>query len=295
MKKDVALVLSSGSSRGLAHIGAIEALEERGYNITSVAGCSMGAIVGGMYAADKLAELKSWFVEMNRKRMFELTDFRLSTHYLVKGEKIMDALGELIPNVRIEDLPIPLSLVATDMNSGEEVVFRSGNLNRAIRASFSIPVVLQPVREGDMLLMDGGIANPLPLNRVERHEGDILVSSNVSAKWVLKAVKQQIKKQLAAVKMSEEQTWLERLVEQRDKLFSKLTDEEMSSLTVLDKVSDVMIQQHGELMKQLCPPDINIDVATNQFGSFDYDRAEEIILFGYEKMIAAIETYEQRP
>ncbi len=257
MKKEVALVLSSGSSRGLAHIGAIEALEERGYNITSVAGCSMGAIVGGMYAAGKLAELKSWFVEMNRKRMLELTDFKIGAHYLVKGEKIMDALGELIPNVRIEDLPIPLSLVATDMHSGEEVVFRSGNLNRAIRASFSIPVVLRPVREGDMLLMDGGIANPLPLNRVERHEGDLLVASNVSAKWVLK------------------------------------NDEAMSSLTVLDKVSDVMIQQHGELMKQLCPPDITMDVATNQFGSFDYDRAEEIILFGHEKMLAAIEAFEQ--
>lgn len=257
MKKEVALVLSSGSSRGLAHIGAIEALEERGYNITSVAGCSMGAIVGGMYAAGKLAELKSWFVEMNRKRMLELTDFKIGAHYLVKGEKIMDALGELIPNVRIEDLPIPLSLVATDMHSGEEVVFRSGNLNRAIRASFSIPVVLRPVREGDMLLMDGGIVNPLPLNRVERHEGDLLVASNVSAKWVLK------------------------------------NDEAMNSLTVLDKVSDVMIQQHGELMKQLCPPDITMDVATNQFGSFDYDRAEEIILFGHEKMLAAIEAFEQ--
>ena len=293
MKKNVALVLSSGSSRGLAHIGAIEALEEEGYTITSVAGCSMGAIVGGMFAAGKLAELKAWFGEMNRKRMFELTDFRLSTHYLVKGEKIMEALGELIPNMKIEDLPIPLSLVATDMNAGEEVVFRSGDLNRAIRASFSIPVVLRPVREGNMLLMDGGISNPLPLNRVERHEGDILVSSNVSAKWALKALRQQVQKQLSTIKTSDEQSWLERLVEQRDKLFSKLTDEEMSSLTVLDKVSDVMIQQHGELMKQLCPPDINIDVAMDQFGSFDYDRADEIIHFGREKMLAAIETYER--
>jgi NTE family protein len=255
--KKVALVLSSGSSRGLAHIGAIEALEERGYTISSVAGCSMGAIVGGMYAAGKLPELKTWFAEMTRKRMLELTDFALNKGFLVKGEKIMEALGELIPEVKIEELAIPLALVATDMNSGNEVVFHSGNLNRAIRASFSIPVVLQPVREGDMLLMDGGIANPLPLNRVERQEGDILVSVNVSAPWTKKEIT------------------------------------EMNSLTVLDKVSDVMIQQHGELMKQLCPPDINIDVAMNQFGSFDYNRADEIIRFGHDKMIAAIEAYEQ--
>ena len=257
MKKDVALVLSSGSSRGLAHIGAIEALEAHGYTITSVAGCSMGAIVAGMYAAGKLSELKTWFVEMTRRRMLELTDFSLGKSYLVKGEKIMDALGELIPDKLIENLPVSLALVATDMITGNEVVFRSGNLNRAIRASFSLPVVLQPVHEGDMLLMDGGITNPLPVNRVARHEGDILVSSNVSAKWL------------------EAQT------------------SQLSSLTILDKVSDVMIQQNCELMKQLCPPDISIDVAMNQFGSFDYDRADEIIRFGFDKMAAAIEAFEQ--
>lgn len=256
MKKDVALVLSSGSSRGFAHIGAIQALEERGYRITSVAGCSMGAIVGGMYAAGKLPELTAWFAEMNRRRMLELTDFSLNTQYLVKGERIMDALGELIPDVQIEDLPIPLALVSTDMRTGNEVVFRSGNLNRAIRASFSLPVVLKPVREGNMLLMDGGIVNPLPLNRVVRHENDILVSSNVSGKWV----------------------------KPQDKL---------SALSILDKVSDVMLQQHGELMKLLCPPDISIDIATNQFGSFDYDRIDEISRFGYLKMLAAIDAYEK--
>ena len=291
MGKNVALVLSSGSSRGLAHIGAIEALEANGYTITSVAGCSMGAIVGGMFAAGKLAELKTWFAEMTRRRMFELTDFALSKNYLVKGERIMEALGELIPDVKMEDLQMPLALVATDMNSGDEVVFRTGNLNRAIRASFSIPVVLQPVREGDTLLMDGGIANPLPLNRVVRHEGDILVCSNVSAKW-LPTPAAETTETTKNTEPSRSPSWLERLLEQRDKLF-KQTESEMSSLTILDKVSDVMIQQHGELMKQLCPPDINMDMAMNQFGSFDYDRADEIIQFGFDQMSAAIKAYEQ--
>lgn len=290
MSKNVALVLSSGSSRGLAHIGAIEALEERGYTITSVAGCSMGAIVAGMFAAGKLAELKTWFAEMTRRRMLELTDFSLGKNYLVKGEKIMDALGELIPDLHIEDLAMPLSLVATDMNTGNEIVFRSGNLNHAIRASFSIPVVLQPVRDGEMLLMDGGIANPLPLNRVERHPDDILVSVNVSAPWI----KEVPSEQPEAPKPNTEPSWLERLLEQRDKLFTRSSDDGMSSLTVLDKVSDVMIQQHCELMKRLCPPDINIDVAMNQFGSFDYDKADEIIRFGYDKMMKAIDEYENK-
>lgn len=255
MERRVALVLSSGSSRGLAHIGAIEALEERGYEISSVAGCSMGAIVAGMYAAGKVEDLKLWFTEMTRRRMLELTDFSIGKSYLVKGEKIMEALGELIPDMRIENLAIPLALVATDMYTGKEVVFESGDLNKAIRASFSLPVVLQPVKENEMLLMDGGISNPLPLNRVHRQAGDILVSSNVSGPW------------------------------ERGR-------EETSGPKLLDRVSDVMIWQHCELMKQLCPPDISIDIAMNSFGSFDYNKADEIIRFGYEKMCKAIDDYE---
>ena len=254
--KEVALVLSSGSSRGLAHIGAIEALEERGYTITSVAGCSMGGIVAGMYAAGKLHELKEWFLEMNRMRMLELTDFSIGKSHLVKGERIMEKLGELIPDYRIEDLKIPLALVATEMHTGKEIVFRKGNLNQAIRASFSIPVVLKPVKMDRMLLVDGGVSNPLPLDRVKRHAGDILVSVNVSAPW-------------KRIKLS------------------------LNSLTVLDRVADVMIFRHCELMKRLCHPDVSVDIAINQFGSFDYDRADEIIRFGYEKMNEALDAYER--
>lgn len=106
-KKDVALVLSSGGARGLAHIGAIEELEGQGYHITSVAGCSMGALVGGMYAAGRLAEFKQWMMSVDKMKILSLLDVSLSINHLVKGVKIIDALKEIVPDVMIEDLRIP--------------------------------------------------------------------------------------------------------------------------------------------------------------------------------------------
>ena len=282
MSKNVALVLSSGSSRGLAHIGGIEALEERGYTITSIAGCSMGSIVAGMFAAGKLPELKAWFLDMTRKHMFELMDFTFTKNYLVKGEKLMAAIGEMIPDYQIENLNIPLALVATDMKKGEEVVFRSGNLNKAIRASFALPVLLQPVKDGDKLLMDGGMCNPLPLNRVPRTEGDILACVNVSGAFITKPEEEKAP------------SWLDTMIEKYAGKVLKPTEKQMGTLSILDRCSDVMIQQNSELMKRYCPPDICVDIAMNQFGSFEYDHAEEIIRFGYDKMMAQIDEYEKK-
>ena len=178
--QNVALVLSSGGARGLAHIGAIEELEAEGYHITSIAGCSMGALIGGVYAAGKLEEFREWMKTIDRKKMLELTDFSLSLNHFVKGTRIIEAIMEFVPDVLIEELPIPYCAVATDWKAGREVVFREGSLFEAIRASISLPVFYEPVRRDGMILIDGGVTNPIPLNRVARHEGDILVGIDVS-------------------------------------------------------------------------------------------------------------------
>ena len=128
MSKDVALVLSSGGARGLAHIGAIQELEAQGYRITSVAGCSMGALIAGVYATGKLDTFREWMKTVNKKKMLELTDFSLSINHLVKGNRIIEAIMEFVPDVPIEELPIPYCAVATDWNTGREVVFRKGSL-----------------------------------------------------------------------------------------------------------------------------------------------------------------------
>ena len=178
--KDVALVLSSGGARGLAHIGAIEELENNGYRINSIAGCSMGALIGGVYAAGKLEAFRDWMKTIDRKKMLELTDFSLSLNHLVKGSRIIEAIMEFVPDMPIEDLPIPYCAVATDLKAGREVVFDKGSLFEAIRASISLPSFYEPVQRDDMILIDGGVINPIPLNRVQRQPGDILVGVDVS-------------------------------------------------------------------------------------------------------------------
>ena len=260
MKKEVALVCSSGSSRGLTQIGAIEALTDRGYRIHAVAGCSIGAIVGSMCAAGKLQELKEFFLSMDIKQMVRLSDFSVHANYIIKGSRLLEAFSKMIPDVRIEELPTPLALVATDLRTGREAVLREGNLAQMIRASFSLPVILQPVEHEGMLLVDGGITNPLPLNRVERKEGDLLVALNVSAPIDT----------------------------------TKDDAQDKHALTMLDRVSDIMIVQNGEMMKQLCPPDMEMQIAINDLGTYDYDKADQLIALGYELMSREIDTYEIR-
>lgn len=179
-KKDVALVLSSGGPRGFAYIGAIEELESRGYNITSVAGCSIGSLVGGIYAAGGLEDFKKWLFQLNNYKLLSLLDVSLSKSYLVKGEKVIEAIKKVVPNVNIEDLRIPYRAVATDLYTGEEVVFSEGKLFDAIRASISIPSLFRPVRYGYHTLIDGGAVNTAPFSIVPRNGNDILVSFDVN-------------------------------------------------------------------------------------------------------------------
>lgn len=178
--KDVALVLSSGGPRGFAYIGAIEELERRGYNITSVAGTSIGSLIGGIHAAGKLQEVKEWLFTLDAWKVFTLMDISVSMNHIVKGDKVISALKEIVPSVNIEDMKIPYSAVATDLFTGEEVVFREGDLFQAIRASISIPSLFRPVKYGYRTLIDGGIANTMPIDRVARNGHDILVAFDVN-------------------------------------------------------------------------------------------------------------------
>lgn len=181
MSKDVALALSSGGPRGFAYIGAIEELTQRGYNITSVSGTSIGSLIGGIYAAGKLNEVKDWLFGLDAWKVFSLMDLYLGKNHFVKGEKVIGALKEIVSDVNIEDMRIPFCAIATDLYTGEEVIFDKGPLFTAIRSSISIPSLFRPVRHGNTVLIDGGIANCLPSNRVHRNGQDILVAFDVNA------------------------------------------------------------------------------------------------------------------
>lgn len=286
MKKNVALVLSSGGARGLAHIGAIEELERRGYCITSIAGCSMGALIGAMYAAGKLAEVKEWMVQLDKKKILSLVDFSFSLNHLVKGEKVMDALKEIVPDVNIEDLPIPYAAVATDWNSGKEVVFKKGSLYEAVRSSISIPLFFNPVRKGEMLLVDGGLVNGLPLNRVARVKGDLLVGVNVSTHDYKeeKLMSDIIDKKTLAKSLPA--AIVKRIMDYQEGLG-------LNYMTLLSRTISIMLEQNTRQQIIISKPDIAVQVQMKRYGGNDYDKAAEISLIGENKMRKALNEYEQ--
>lgn len=286
MKKDVALVLSSGGARGLAHIGAIEELEAKGYRITSIAGCSMGALIGGVYAAGKLKEFREWMKTIDRKKMLELTDFSFSFNHIVKGTRIIETIMEFVPDVLIEDLPIPYCAVATDWKAGREVVSRNGSLFEAIRASISLPAFYEPVQRDGMILIDGGVTNPIPLNRVERHNGDILVGVDVSghdyaAQWEEKQALTERRKRSTSFSQ---------------KVINKLRPDsiDFNHYTMLSRVSSLMIRQNSILMAKLMKPDVLVDIQMSRYGGFDYDKSEKLISIGRQKTLQALNKYQEQ-
>lgn len=285
MKKKIALVLSGGGARGLAHIGAIETLESHRYEITSIAGCSMGALIGGMYAAGKLPEVKDWVLALDRRKVLSLVDFSLSLTHLVKGDRVMEALKEIVPDVNIEDLPIPYTAVATDWNSGKEVVFDHGSLYDAIRASISIPLFLNPVRREEMLLVDGGLVNSLPLNRVVRHSGDLLFGINVSTHdYQGELLMQQfVERKLLSKSMP---------AAVMNRIMKHFEGININYVTLLMRTIAIMLEQNTRQQILISRPDLVVQVPMKRYGVFDFDKAAAILQIGKHKTSRALRRFE---
>ena len=281
-RKEVALVLSTGGARGLAHIGAIDELLDHDYHIHSVAGTSMGALIGGMYAAGKLDDFREWMLTIDRKKIIKLLDFSLSQHHIVKGERIIEAMKSVVPDVRIEDLEIPYCAIATDAVSGTEVVFTHGSHYEAIRASISLPLFFSPVRLDDKILIDGGLINPLPLNRVKRQKGDLLVAVNVSG--------HDYRGQVELRKMiREQQNEKSRFMSLINKFLPD--DAGMNYYTLLNRSTSIMINRNAQLQLKLTPPDILVDIPMNRYDTFDFDKMERLAAIGRTKTHRAIDRF----
>lgn len=264
--KNVALALASGGARGLAHIGAIEILEERGYTITSIAGSSMGAMIAGMYASGRLKEAKEWFLTVNRQTIYKMADVSLTFNSMVKGDRIIEELQTIVPDCLLEQIPIPCTVVASDILSADEIIFNKGSMFKAIRASISIPLFFEPVTIGKHLLIDGGILNPLPLNRVMRTPGDLLCGVNISAQ--------------------------DKMTLKRYKIAHFNFRKPLGAASMTDRMTDMMIEQNSKLMIELTHPDILAEIPQYAFSTFDFDKAQEIIDAGRTAMCIAIDRHE---
>jgi len=178
--KTVALTLGSGGARGYAHIGAIEVLHERGYRIVAISGCSMGAVIGGMYAAGKMQEYKDWVTGLGQFDVLKLLDVTFSSVGAIRVEKVFSVVRDILGDIRIEDLPLAYTAVATDLLAHKEIWFQEGPLDRAIRASIAIPGLVTPLIMGSRVLVDGALLNPLPIIPTISAHADLVVAVNLA-------------------------------------------------------------------------------------------------------------------
>jgi NTE family protein len=176
----VSLALGSGAARGLAHIGVIRWLESNGFAIRTVAGASMGALVGGIYAAGQLDAFESWVRALRQTDVLRLLDFAWHASGLFKGERVIDTLKGLIGNRSIEDLPIAFTAVATDVEAEKEVWLNRGPLFDAVRASIAVPTVFTPFEINGRRLLDGGLVNPVPIAPTLRDGNDLTIAVDVA-------------------------------------------------------------------------------------------------------------------
>jgi NTE family protein len=258
--RPVSLVLSSGGARGLTHIGVIEALEEKGYTIASIAGSSIGTMIGGIYAMGHLPAFKEWLLHLTARDVFSLMDFSWGGGGVMKGERVLDTLKSFIPDQLIETFPIPFAAVTSDVTLEEEVVFRSGSFYEVVRASIAIPAIFTPVKLANSLLIDGGVLNPLPIQHVTRVPNDILVVVNLNGK--------------ASVEQS------------------KTKRAQTGAFTLLQHAYFSMRHQLVKWTIDRYNPDVVIDVPRNLSGIWDYHKASHLIEEGKQLALQQLNKLE---
>lgn len=276
--KKVELVLGSGGARGIAHIKIIELLQRDGYEINRVIGCSMGAVVGGIYCAGYMDVYKEWLLTLNRTQLFNLMDFTLTNMGFLKGEKVLGKMHEITGDQLIEELPIPFIAVATDMIHKKEIYFRDGDLYAAMRASMSIPGIFTPVQHDNMILVDGGVLNPLPLNIAENNKDTLVVAVSLNGP----------DEPTEIVKPESEEpphkSWLSRFLSQPKEKVRHIP--KFSLIDLMTHSYEFTQDKLVELTIKAYQPDIVIQIPTSSCGLFDFHKTEHMLAIGeryYEK------------
>jgi NTE family protein len=282
-KRTVSLVLGSGGARGLAHIGVIQWLTEQGYEIRSIAGTSMGALVGGIYATGKLDVYAEWVRALERMHVLRLLDPTMGRAGIFKGERIISVLRELIGDCDIQALPIAFTAVATDLDSGQETWLRSGPLFDAIRASIATPMVFTPVRHGERTLIDGAVVNPVPVAPTLDDGTDLTVAVDLSGPPESRSPSK------ADLTLKRGNRYHRGILNFFDSVRPPPRRKEPSHglLDVAFAAMQSMQDTIAELRLSAYSPDVLIKIPRNACGFFEFWRADELIALGRERTAAA--------
>lgn len=291
----VSLVLGSGGARGHAHIGVIRALHEMGFEVRNIAGCSMGSVIGGIYAADKLDTYIDWAFKLSRADVVKLLDFSFSLRSLFKGERIFDVLKDLVGERKIEDLDKRFTAVATSLEDEQEVWLNSGSLFTAMRSSTAVPGVFSPVKLDGRILVDGGLINPLPIAPTLNDPTDLTIAVNLAG------IDEEYEPPGDVEKKKEEDasnSYRDKIADflggLRDDDAPGSTDSDFDAADVLVKSIDIMQGAIARFKLAAYAPDKTIDIPRSACSFFEFHRAEEMADLGYEKACEALRTLRDK-
>ena len=277
MGRRIGLALGSGGARGYAHIGVINELQSRGYDIVAVSGTSMGAVIGGLHAAGHLDEFVDWVSTLSSRDVLRLMDPTLRAPGVIKAEKVMSRVRSILRGARIEDLPIPYTAVAADLRNQREVWFQRGPMHAAMRASIALPSFVTPVTINGVLLVDGGVLNPVPVAPLMGVQCDAIIAVSVSGK------RRNHTSRGPAYESSEE----------ADKdSFEMKTPTDVKTINLIDL--SIAAMQNLITRHRLAgyPPDVLIEIPGDAAGTLEFHRVAEMTELGRDAAKIALDKYE---
>lgn len=290
----VALVLGSGGARGYAHIGVIDELAARGHEVVTVSGASMGALVGGLFAAGRLPAFTEWARTLTKRDVVGLLDLSLAGPGIFRADRVLDKVSELLDGAHIEHLPIPFTAVATDIDARTSVWFQEGPLDAAIRASISIPGVFMPIVLNDRVLVDGGVLAPVPIAPTRAVPSELTVAVSLTGPrmgqprgnagqssrpaWTTKV------RDLANRLSQSRGSW-------RDELTGVVGEipDGLRFVDVVNQSLDTMTDLLTRFSLAAYPPDVLIEVPADACDVMDFHRADEVIELGRALAIEALD------
>ena len=281
--KSISLVLSCGGARGLAHIGIIEVLQEHGYSIDSVSGSSIGAVIGGVFAAGKLADYKDWICSLKSNDVIKLMDLTLSSQGLLKGDKVFNTMKRFMSDVNIEDLNIPFVAVGTDLRRKKEVVFNRGKLYEAMRASVAVPGIITPLVMEGREVVDGGVLSPIPIEFAVRKAKDLLVISNMNA--------QNCQPKTRLINKNDSKAWSDKILNNSGN-FNKNSNDKMKIHSIYYDSVSLMIDKISQLTIEKYNPDIIVNIEKDTCGMFEFHLAKELIQLGRDSCLESLSQIE---
>lgn len=296
----ISLVLGSGGARGYAHIGVIEELLAQGFDIRSIAGSSMGALVGGVYAAGKLDAYRDWVLPLAKFDVFRLLDITIRGGGFIKGDRIFAALREHVGDVDIENLPISFTAVAVDLDAQREIWFSRGSLFEALRASIAIPSVFRPHRYQGRLLVDGGLLNPLPVSPTLRDMTDATIAVDVNGPEEPLGAPMASEAMEKGLDQGAETSEGSR-VPRRRRRFNAWFGSERSTgesadpgiLELFARSLDTVQETITRLKLAAQPPDLLITIPRNAGTFYDFHRAEMLIELGRKRTREALARWKR--